>query len=187
MSDEPDRMTLERARRRDRPAQAVVLRAVQDRLWRVCRSLVRDRSAAEDAMQESAVRILAALPAFDGRSRFSTWATGIAVNVCREHRRHSARSMAPLDARRHAFAAEPAAAADELGQMYAAMARLPERQREAVALRFLEGLDVRQTAELMGCAQGTVKASVHAGLRNLRRLMTGAAEPDGASNKPLTL
>lgn len=177
--DEPDRMTLERARRRDRPAQAAVLRAVQDRLWRVCLSLLADRALAEDAVQETALRVLAGLPGFDGRSRFTTWATGVAVNVCREMRRR--RRHDRLDAPGEAFAADEAAllAADDVERLYRALDDLPERQREATVLRFLEGLDVRQTAELMGCAEGSVKASVHAGLRNLRKALAAdeSAEP----------
>lgn len=162
-------MTLERARRQDKPAQAELLRVVQDRIWRVCRSLLID--AAEDAVQETALRVLAGLPGFDGRSRLTTWVTGIAVNVCREQRRR--RKHASIDASSsHAFsAAQVGTEAEELERLYAAMNSLPQRQREAVTLRFLEGLDVRQTAELMGCAEGTVKAAVHAGLRNLRALM----------------
>lgn len=168
MSDEPDRMTLQRARRRDRTAQAAVLRLLQDRLWRVCRSLLGNQALAEDAVQETALRILEGLAGFDGRSRMTTWATGIALNVCREMRRRELRAARPP--RPHAFAARATPAGpDELARMHEALAALPERQREAVVLRYLEGLDVGATAELMGCAPGTVKASVHAGLANLRR------------------
>ena len=48
------------------------------------------------------------------------------------------------------------------------LADLPERQREAVVLRFFEELSVEDTAELMKCAPGTVKATVHQALRALR-------------------
>jgi RNA polymerase sigma factor (sigma-70 family) len=45
---------------------------------------------------------------------------------------------------------------------------LPERQREAVVLRFFESLSVEETAAAMNCAEGTVKATVHQALRALR-------------------
>ena len=64
MSDEPDGMTLLRARRRDRAAQATVLRLLQDRLWRICRSLLSDKALAEDAVQETALRIGARMSSF---------------------------------------------------------------------------------------------------------------------------
>lgn len=166
--DEPDAFTLERARQGEAAAVAEVLRRVQDRLWRLCRSLCDRHETAEEALQETAVRILARLPDFAGRSRFTTWASGIAVNVCREQRRKRPEP--------HAFADRPGREtegpdAEDLARLHAALAALPERQREATVLRYLEGLDVKQTAELMGCAEGTVKAAVHAGLRNLRVAM----------------
>ena len=46
---------------------------------------------------------------------------------------------------------------------------LPERQREAVMLRFFEQLSVEQSATVMGCAPGTVKALVFQALRNMRQ------------------
>ena len=49
-----------------------------------------------------------------------------------------------------------------------ALARLPLRQRAAVVLRFLGGLSVAEVAEAMGCAEGTVKATLHGALRRLR-------------------
>ena len=67
-----------------------------------------------------------------------------------------------------AFEAPPSADAEALAALRRGLLALPQRQREAVVLRYLEELSVRQTAELMGVADGTVKAAVHAGLRNLR-------------------
>jgi RNA polymerase sigma factor (sigma-70 family) len=46
---------------------------------------------------------------------------------------------------------------------------LPERQREAVVLRFFEELTTDETAHAMNCAPGTVKATIHQALRSLRQ------------------
>ena len=248
----PDDITVARARSGDRIAQAAVLRSVQDRLWRVCRGLLSDHQLAEDAQQEAALRILTHLPGFASRSSFATWATGIAVNVCREQRRRNGRGLRRKQRLRYgphltltpkdgdgqqqaqqekqaqqgddrvarddnssrpvppkAFTAEPAATEwapgaksganaaagltgaavaeleapadtsdygpDDVGKLHAALSALPDRQREAVVLRYLEGMDVAQTAELMGVARGTVKATVHAGLKRLREVLNDAA------------
>jgi RNA polymerase sigma factor (sigma-70 family) len=45
---------------------------------------------------------------------------------------------------------------------------LPQRQREALLLRYFEGLSLEEAAAAMGCAVGTVKATVHQALRALR-------------------
>ncbi len=166
VDDEPDAAIVLAARQGDRIAQAAFLRGIQDRLFRVCRALMPDATSTEDAVQETALRVLTHLPTFTGESRLTTWATGISVNVCREHRR-KLRFITPPP--RHAFV--ETADVDALDALHAALADLPERQREAVVLRYLEGLTVKQTAELMGVAEGTVKATVHAGLRKLRELL----------------
>jgi RNA polymerase sigma-70 factor (ECF subfamily) len=49
-----------------------------------------------------------------------------------------------------------------------AIATLAPRQRQAVVLRYLADLPVRDVAEAMGCAEGTVKATLHQALRAMR-------------------
>jgi RNA polymerase sigma factor (sigma-70 family) len=59
--------------------------------------------------------------------------------------------------------------AEQRDRLRAVLDDLPERQREAVVLRFLEELSVEDTAAAMQCATGTVKATVHQALRSLRQ------------------
>jgi RNA polymerase sigma factor (sigma-70 family) len=57
-----------------------------------------------------------------------------------------------------------------------ALGRLPSRQREVVVLRYLAGLSTAETAEAMGCAEGTVKASLAKALGALRVDMENSDE-----------
>jgi RNA polymerase sigma-70 factor (ECF subfamily) len=50
---------------------------------------------------------------------------------------------------------------------------LPDRQREAIVLRFFEDMSVEETARTMQCAEGTVKATVHQALRSLKNRLEG--------------
>jgi RNA polymerase sigma factor (sigma-70 family) len=61
-----------------------------------------------------------------------------------------------------------------------AIAQLPPRQREVVLLRYFADLSVQATAEVMGCAEGTVKASTHKALATLATLGLRDEEPAGA-------
>ena len=56
----------------------------------------------------------------------------------------------------------------DVAALGAALHRLPPRQRAAVVLRFYEDLSEAQTAEILGCAVGTVKSQVSAALSKLR-------------------
>jgi RNA polymerase sigma-70 factor (ECF subfamily) len=175
-----DQITIEAARRGDRDAQARLLKQLQDPWFRFCLGLLGgSQEDACDAVQETALRVLRDLPRFRGESSLMTWSMGIAINVTREiKRRRTTRLPSPqqqeadpqaaIQIRGTASADERASDRESHGLLRATLADLPERQREALVLRFFEGLSVEQTAELMGCATGTVKATVHQALRALK-------------------
>jgi RNA polymerase sigma-70 factor (sigma-E family) len=75
---------------------------------------------------------------------------------------------------------EDAADRDEV---WAAIRRLPDRQRHAVVLRYYEDLSEAETAEILGCSVGTVKSQVSRGLAKLERMLetTSGATRGGES------
>jgi RNA polymerase sigma factor (sigma-70 family) len=88
------------------------------------------------------------------------------VNACRSHHR---RLSLRRDQERAVPVAEPyALGADELGD---ALAKLPERQRSAVVLRFYGGLSEAEIAECLGCRPGTVGSLIHRGVAALREVI----------------
>ena len=167
-----DAATIDAARRGERAAQAKLLTALQDVWFRFSLSQLRgDRDLAADATQETALRFLRQLQSFRGESQITTWSLSIALNVVREMRRK--RQFDELES-----AQEPAAATQRVERLTEEQEErdilkrhldtLPDRQREAIVLRFFEELSVEQTAAAMNCATGTVKATVHQALRSLR-------------------
>ena len=178
-----DDATVLAARFGDRPAQARLLRWLQDPWYRLSLGLLGDVDKAREATQETAVRFLRQLPGFRGDSQLRTWALGIAINVAREMRRSPHVRTAGLEnwdgvgedgygPRRPAPRPAPDVAAElaeQRDRLRAVLADLPERQREALVLRFFEELSVEDTATAMNCAAGTVKATVHQALKALRK------------------
>ena len=181
-----DQITVEAARRGDRDAQSVLLRELQDPWFRFCMSLLGNVDDARDAVQETALRFLRDLHRFRGNSSITTWSMGIAINVTREIRRKRSRTMLRLssaefdsdepapDAPIESKADSPddlAALRESSGMLRSMLRELPERQREAVLLRYFHEMSVEETAAAMNCAVGTVKATVHQALRALRTKM----------------
>ena len=112
---------------------------------------------AEDIAQEALVRSVARFDR-DGEVPTLTWATTVAMNLARSRLRRLRVE------RRYAAGNRPVdvvAAVDPMTDVVvAALRTLPDRQRRAVALRYLGDLSVEESAEVMGCAPATVKAHV---------------------------
>lgn len=168
-----DNATIKAAQIGRREAIAELLRSLQDPWFRLAMTLLGNADDARDATQETALRFLRELPRFSGRSQLKTWALGIALNVIREFRRK--RQLASADPPDKASSLpEPLAQAELAEQqrlLQAFLKELPERQREALILRYFEDLSVADAASVMTCAPGTVKATVHQALRALRQKM----------------
>jgi RNA polymerase sigma-70 factor (ECF subfamily) len=169
----------------ERVAQAELIRQLQDPWFRLCLGLLGNAERARDAVQESALRFLRDLARFRFESSLRTWALGIAINVSREMRRR--RSWPTMEAAMEP-AADDGAVSDRLelleesGKLRQMLAALPERQREALILRFFEEMSVEETARAMNAATGTIKATVHQAIRSLRKKWLGEGRKIGTTS-----
>jgi len=188
------------ARTGDRVALEELLRRHQPRLWALCRRLTGSDADGDDATQEALISIVGALPRFDGRSRFGTWAYRIAVNASldelRRRRRRpqpglpgdadlggrSAGSPGPLGPEPVASTPDPEGAALSV-DVDAALRRLPPEFRAPVVLRDLCGLDYAEIAEVLDIPPGTVRSRISRGRAALAPLLA-AGNPTGPSERP---
>jgi len=125
----------------------------------------------EDLFQETWLRVVRARESFDPARRFSTWLFQIANNLCRDGTRRSvleAKEQARLQSDTAAHGGDGSAALDTRLDVQQRLARLPERLREVLVLRFFEDLGEREIAEIVGVPPGTVKSRLHAAVRALR-------------------
>jgi RNA polymerase sigma-70 factor (ECF subfamily) len=135
---------------------------------------------AEDVVQDVFVSVWKHAARFDpAKGRASTWLYRITANRCIDaRRRRSLRAFIGLDDMHDVLADEdPRAdarvgARQELAIVRDGLARLPERQRMALLLRAVAGLDVPAIAEVMGASAGSVEQLLVRGRRSLRGHLT---------------
>ena len=127
--------------------------------------------AADDCFQETFIAALRAYPRLRSASNLRAWLFTIARNKAMDH--HRARRRAPVPV---AELPERPAAPDRPespdGDLWAAVAALPEKQRAAVTLRFVSDLSHREIGEVLGCSDAAARRSVHEGLKRLREVRT---------------
>jgi RNA polymerase sigma-70 factor, ECF subfamily len=128
----------------------------QHKVFRMAVAMLKDAGRAEEVTQDIFLKVWRALPSYDGRALVSTWVYAIARNACLSAvRAESYRRTEPLE-----NVAEPASPIPQGGDVDwdRLLARLPEVQRQVVALYYFEDRGVKDVAERLGLAVGTVKS-----------------------------
>ena len=173
------------ARGGDAAAARLLLTRNNQRLYRTCWSVLKDRAEAEEAVQDAYLKAFAALDGFHGECAFSTWLTRIAINEALGRRRTSQRrrrrledsGVSLLDDYREALmpgrageeAADAALARRQIARLLeGAISRLPEPFRTVFILREVNELSVEDAATALGVPPETVKTRLFRARRRLR-------------------
>lgn len=172
-----------RARGRDEAAIRSILQANNRRLFRLARGVLRNDSEAEDVVQETYVRAFTHLDDFRGDSSFATWLGRIAINEALGRLRRQRPSvdvdtLAPgvLEAQIIPFPLSGASEDPEKSMAQReiqhvvehAIDELPDSFRIVFITRVIEGMNVEETAEILGLKPETVKTRLHRARTMLR-------------------
>ncbi len=155
----------------------------QRRLFGVCVRVLGSPSDAEDAVQETFIRLARHASTFRGDAKLSTWLYRVARNVCTDHVRYDARRPStPVDDIT-AVGDEPAVgdivgATETAVSVQAALRHLDERSRMLLLLVAVDGLSYAEAAAVADLPVGTVKSRVSRARVQLGELL--ADEPDAA-------
>ena len=106
------------------------------------------------------------------------WLRGIAWNLAAAERRRRAKQPKPLNSAPEPTAPEPNEACDRQAAIRRAVDRLPENQRAAVLVHYLERTPVRETAALLGAPEKTIEGRLYRARQRLAELL--APCPEGA-------
>jgi RNA polymerase sigma-70 factor (ECF subfamily) len=171
-SQSPEGISLEALKAGDRHAFAAMVEAYSGRIYRLALKILGDEQDAEDVLQETFIKALRALPAFEGRSSLSTWLHRIAVNEALMMVRKRQPEALSIDADEESPDGEmqPVEIVDwcclpesELlnaegrRALDAAVQRLTPALRVVFVLRDVQGLPVRETAEALNLSEVAVK------------------------------
>jgi RNA polymerase sigma-70 factor (ECF subfamily) len=136
--------------------------------WR----MLGNREDARDAAQETFLRVYKSFGGFDPAQDFNGWLYRIAVNVCRDLARKRRDDLYSLEAEvESGVMTEPASPhntesaamlAQEQAILLRALATLPQKERAAIVLRDLEGLDTEEVAKILGSSPTTVRSQISA-------------------------
>lgn len=129
-----------------------------------------DRELALDVLQESCLYLLKKFPGFELRCQMKTFLYPVVKHLALNARAKAGRYEGG-EAGEELFAGLEAPRSEAAGdeELRAALAKLPERQRETVVLRFIEGLDLAEIATALEVPVGTVKSRLHHALETLRK------------------
>ena len=136
-------------------------------LWRTFRHLGVAEADIEDLCQEVFIVVQRKLGEFEGRSSLKTWLYGICLRVGSDHRRraHVRNERPQAEPAEHLASAGglgPDARAEARSELQALLGELDEEKRTVLILYELEGLTMKEVAEVVGCPLQTAYSRLHA-------------------------
>lgn len=159
-----------------------------DRLLTAAFLLTQNRADAEDLVFRTFAQVVRKIDAYAGRSSFFTWIYRILLNFRRmDLRRKGANALVLTDDLPDGEdpapdPAEALAIRATAAEVRAAVASLPETLRAAVVLRYFEGLDVAEVADVLEISTGAAKVRLFAARKRLARLLVLTDFRKNASN-----
>lgn len=196
---DPDTELLRRLRSGDERAFVFLVERYHDSMLRVAASFVPSRAVAEEVVQDTWLAALRGLSGFEGRSSLRTWLFRILVNRARttgtrEHRSIPVADAGPaVDAARFgpdgAWTAPPEQWIEEAENRLAAgkiaallrtaLDDLPDRQREVVTLRDVEGMSSEEACQVLGISEANQRVLLHRGRSKLRQFLEAELREEG--------
>lgn len=178
--DDPDQTLLDLIRDGDEQAYGVLLDRHLERIHALAQRMLGNAADAEEVAQDAFLRAWQQIPNWQpGTAKFSTWLHRVAMNLCHDalRRRRDSRPVEDIQP----VSGEPgpeqlARRQDRSGRVQAALATLPERQREALVLSHYQELSQREAAAVLEISEEALESLLARGRRALRAALAEELE-----------
>jgi RNA polymerase sigma-70 factor (ECF subfamily) len=180
-------LLVHRAMAHEAGAFRAIIKTHNQRLYRIARGVVRNDSEAEDIVQEAYVRAFAALATFRGDASLATWLSRIVINEALGRLRKKRRTVAMPASKEAQIIQFPLNPNDDPERTMAqrqilrlverATDNLPDVYRTVFIARVIEGLNIEETADLLGVRPETVKTRLHRARALVRKALDDEIGP----------
>ncbi len=148
--------------------------------------MVKNKDTAEDLLQEVFIKVMNSYHRFEGKSSEKTWLFSIAKNVTidyfRKQKTIRKRVMDRFDwGEREISGQEPlpeeiAEQSEQVKKLYACLDYCTTDQKMVIITRYIQDLNISETAEILGWSEGKVKTTQHRAIKKLKELMSDEEE-----------
>jgi len=170
-----DERLTRRASGGDERAFAAIFSRYHQPLYRFCLAIVGNPEDAQDALQNTMVKVMRALPGEERTIELKPWLYRIAHNEAIDllRRRRETRQLDAEQAAPGYGLAEDAATRERLRRLLADLRELPERQRETLVMRELAGLEFEEIGAALGTSDAVARQTLYEARQSLRQMDEG--------------
>lgn len=175
-----------RAQQGDLPAFEELVRKYQREIYHLACRLVNDAEEARDMAQQTFLQAYVHIRDFRQQSQFRTWLFRIAINQCYNFLKRRKKFGDPVDSQELSLAGEDKnpqeglLAAEERRRLYAALDRLPAKQRAVLTLKLEQGLSYQEISRELGGTAGAARVNYCQAVKTLKRYLSPEENHDVA-------
>jgi RNA polymerase sigma-70 factor (ECF subfamily) len=165
-----------RAQQGDLPAFEELVRKYQREIYNLAYRMVQDPEEAKDMAQETFLQAFKHIREFRGQSQFRTWLFRIGINQCYNFFKSKKKFGDPVDSQELTIVddnnpQEGLIAAEDRSRLYAALERLPVKQRAVLTLKLEQGLSYNEISSRLGGTAGAARVNFHQAVKTLKKYL----------------
>ena len=171
-----DSQLVARAQEGDLPAFEELVKKYQREIYGLAYRLVLDAEEAKDLAQQAFLQAFVHIRSFRQQAQFRTWLFRIAINQCYSYLKSKKKFGEPVDPAEFVMVGEESpeedlVTKDRRQRLYAALERLPAKQRAVITLKLEQGLSYEEIARVLGGTTGAARVNYCQALKTLKKYL----------------